>query len=100
MSPRKPHLDRDGIAAFCQAHGIRRLAIFGSVLRDDFGPDSDLDILVEFEPGTKTGLAFFRMQDELSSLIGWEVDLSTRGFLSPHIRERVLEEAQDVYVAA
>lgn len=100
MSVARPHLDRDKIAAFCRANGIRRLALFGSVLRDDFGPDSDLDMLVEFEPGTKTGLAFFRMQDELSALIGWKVDLSTLGFLSTHIRAQVLHEAQDVYVAA
>jgi predicted nucleotidyltransferase len=100
MSVVRPHLDRDKIAALCRAHSIRRLALFGSVLRDDFGPDSDLDILVEFKPGTKTGLAFFRMQDELSALIGWKVDLSTRGFLSPHIRVQALQEAQDVYVAA
>jgi len=76
------------------------LALFGSVLRDDFRPDSDVDVLVEFEPGAKTGFAFFAMQDELSGLMGWRVELSTPGFLSRHIRDRVLREAKDVYVAA
>jgi len=96
----RPQLDRDKIAAFCRRHRIRRLALFGSVLRDDFSGDSDVDVLVEFEPGAKTGLAFFDMQDELSAIIGREVDLNTPGFLGPHIREKVLRETQDVYVAA
>ena len=100
MGDARPQLDRDRIAAFCCRHRIRRLALFGSVLRDDFSQDSDVDVLVEFEPGAKTGLAFFDMQDELSGIIGRTVDLNTPGFLGPHIRERVLRETQDVYVAA
>lgn len=96
----RPQLDRDKIAAFCRRHRIHRLALFGSVLRDDFSPNSDVDVLVEFEPGAKTGLAFFDMQDELSGIIGRKVDLNTPGFLGPHIREKVLRETQDVYVAA
>jgi len=93
-------LDRDKIAAFCRRHGIRRLGLFGSVLRDDFGRDSDVDVLVEFQPGARTGLAFFDMQDELSEIIGRAVDLNTPGFLGPQIREQVLRGIQDVYVAA
>ncbi len=93
-------LDRDKIAAFCRRHGIRRLGLFGSVLRDDFRRDSDVDVLVEFQPGSRTGLAFFDMQDELSEIIGRAVDLNTPGFLGPQIREQVLRGIQDVYVAA
>lgn len=88
------------IEAFCRRNHIRRLALFGSVLRDDFGPDSDVDVLVEFEPGKTPGLAFFGMQDELSEIIGREVDLNTVGFLSPYFRDRVLADARDIYVAA
>lgn len=96
----KPQLDRERIAEFCRRRRICRLALFGSVLRDDFGEGSDLDILVEFEPGARTGLAFFAMQDELSAITGCKVDLCTPGFLSPHFRDRVLREARDIYVAA
>lgn len=63
-------------------HHIRRLSLFGSVLRDDFGPASDVDVLVEFEPGHVPGLAFFAMEEELSRIIGRKVDLNTPGFLS------------------
>jgi len=88
------------IRAFCERYGVRRLALFGSALREDFSPESDLDVLVEFQPGHTPGLAFFRMQDELSQIIGRPVDLNTPGFLSPYFREETLAEAQDVYVAA
>ena len=100
MPMSRPQLDPERIARFCRRHGIRRLALFGSVLRDDFDRSSDIDVLVEFEPGAKTGLAFFEMQDELSEIVGWKVDLNTPGFLSLHFREQVLQEAQDIYVAA
>ena len=65
------------IVEFCRRHHIRRLALFGSVLRDDFTPDSDVDILVEFEPGRTPGLEFFTIQDELSDVLGRRVDLYT-----------------------
>ncbi|MCW6038675.1 nucleotidyltransferase family protein [Spirulina subsalsa FACHB-351] len=81
------------IQPFCQRHHIRKLYIFGSVLRDDFTLDSDLDILVEFEPDQIPGLAFFELQDELSEILQCRVDLNTVGFLSPQIREKVLAEA-------
>jgi len=86
------------IADFCQRHQIRRLALFGSVLRDDFGPDSDVDVLVEFEPEARVG--FFKlvtMQDELAELLGREVDLLTTPALSRHFRQKVLDTAQVVY---
>lgn len=88
------------IAEFCRRHHVRKLAFFGSVLRDDFRPDSDVDVLVEFEPGQTPGLAFFGMQDELSDLLGRRVDLNTPGCLSPHFRNRVAQEAETLYDAA
>jgi len=99
MSP-KVAIDRVQVAAFCHRHGIRRLAVFGSALRDDFGPHSDIDVLVEFEPGRTPGLAFFSMQDELSRLFNRVVDLHTPASLSRYFRDQVLSEAEDQYVAA
>jgi predicted nucleotidyltransferase len=86
------------IAEFCRRNHIRRLALFGSVLRRDFDSDSDVDVLVEFEPGHVPGLALIRMQDELSALLGGrEVDLVTPKFLHPRIRDRVLAEMEVQY---
>ena len=92
-------IDREKIAEFCSRHHIRRLSLFGSVLRDDFGPDSDVDVLVEFETGHVPGLAFFGMEAELSQILGRKVDLSTLQFLSRYFRDEVLNEAQEQYVA-
>ena len=92
---------RDRLAEFCRRNRIRRLAFFGSVLRDDFGPASDVDVLVEFEPGARVGLiGFAGMENELSELIGRKVDLNTAGFLSPYFRDEVLQEAEAVYEQA
>jgi uncharacterized protein len=93
-------VDRKKIADFCRKHHIRRLAFFGSVLRDDFRPDSDVDVLVEFEPGRVPGLAFFAMEQELSEILGRRVDLNTPQFVSPYLRERVLAEAEAQYEQA
>ncbi len=93
-------LDKERLAEFCQRHHIRKLALFGSVLRDDFTPESDIDILVEFEPGHVPGLAFFAMEDELSNLLGRKVDLNTRGWLSEYFRDEVEAEAQVQYEQA
>ena len=93
-------IDQDAIEAFCRRHHVRRLALFGSVLRDDFAPASDVDVLVEFESGYVPGLAFFDMERELSELLGRKVDLNTPGFLSRYLRDRVLAEAENQYVAA
>jgi len=90
----------DKIAEFCRRHHIRKLALFGSILRDDFGPDSDIDVLVEFDPKHIPGLAFFGMEQELSELLGRKVDLNTPQWLSPYFRERVQAEAVVQYVAA
>jgi uncharacterized protein len=99
MSP-KIALDRQRVADFCRRHHVRRLALFGSVLRDDFGPDSDVDVLVEFEPGNTPGFAMVNLEDELSALVGRKVDLHTPGSLSRYFRDRVVGEAQDQYVQA
>lgn len=99
MSPQIA-IDRSAVADFCRRHHVRRLALFGSVLRGDFGPDSDVDVLVEFEPGHVPGFAFFDMQEELAGILGRRVDLHTPGSLSRYFRDRVVREAQDQYVAA
>ncbi len=93
-------VDREALAALCQRHGIRRLALFGSAARGEIRPDSDVDLLVEFEPGRPVGLRFVTVADELAELLGRPVDLNTAGFLSPHFRDRVLEEAVPLYEAA
>jgi predicted nucleotidyltransferase len=76
------------------------MALFGSVLRDDFTPESDVDVLVEFESGRTPGLAFFSMQRELTELLGRQVDLNTAQWLSPYFRQEVLDEAEEIYVSA
>lgn len=88
------------IADFCRRHHIRRLALFGSALRDDFRPDSDIDVLVEFERGYTPGLAFFAMEAELSQILGRKVDLNTPQFLSRYFRDEVLAEAEVLYEQA
>jgi hypothetical protein len=93
-------ISKEALAEFCRRNHIRRLAFFGSVLRDDFTPESDVDVLVEFEPGHVPGLAFISMQDELSDMIGRNVDLNTPACLSPYFREEVLEEREVLYDAA
>ena len=93
-------IPQEEIVSFCLRHGIRRLALFGSVLGDDFTPESDVDVLVEFEPGKRVGLRFFSMEQELSELLGRNVDLNTPGFLSRHFREEVQLQAEVLYDAA
>ncbi len=90
----------DKIADFCRRHHIRKLALFGSILRDDFGPDSDIDVLVEFDPEHIPGLAFFGMEEELSQILGRKVDLNTKEWLSPYFRQQVQQEALVQYVEA
>ena len=99
--PSRIPIDKDVIAEFCHRHGIRKLSLFGSVLREDFTPDSDVDVLVEFEPGSVPGLLTLAgMQNELSDMLGREVQLLTPGCLSPYFRDEVLREAEPQYVAA
>ena len=93
----KVDLPKEKIADFCRRHHIRKLAVFGSALREDFRPDSDLDVLVEFDPGHTPGLAFFGMEQELSELLVRKIDLNTPQFLSPYFRDKVLAEAEVQY---
>lgn len=90
----------EGIAEFCRRHHIRRLALFGSALRSDFRPDSDIDLLVEFETGYVPGLKFFLLQDELSNMLGRQVDLNTPDCLSRYFRDDVVANAENLYVDA
>ena len=87
----------DVLESFCRRHHIRKLSIFGSALGSDFSPESDVDVLVEFEPGHMSGLAFFGMQDELSGFLGHKVDLNTSAFLSRYFRQDVTSEARVEY---
>lgn len=88
-------MPREALAAFCRKHGVRRLALFGSVLRDDFRPDSDVDVLVEFEPGARAGyLKLAAMELELGDVLGRKVDLRTPGELSRYFRDDVLAGAE------
>ncbi len=97
MSPRIP-IDRQRLAEFCRRHHIHRLSLYGSVLRDDFRPDSDVDVLVEFEPGHVVGLRIIDIEDELSELLGGRrVDLVSAKSLNARLRDRVLTSAEVQY---
>jgi hypothetical protein len=90
----------DQIAEFCRRHGVKKLSVFGSILRDDFRPESDVDILVEFEPGRTPGMiGFGGMILELSAMIGRNVDLRTPFDLSRYFRPAVLKEARTLHAA-
>jgi len=91
------HLSQEEIKQFCQRHSIRKLSLFGSVLRNDFTRESDVDVLVEFELGKTPGLAIITMEDELSNIIKRQIDLRTAADLSRYFREQVLAEALVIY---
>ena len=98
------NIPRDAVAEFCRRHHIRRMALFGSVLRDDFASESDVDVLVEFEPGRTVGFGFIDMQDELSKILGHSVDMHTfksversRNWL---LRKEILGSAETLYEQA
>ena len=95
-------IDRDKIAEFCRARGIRKLSLYGSVLRDDFDRDrSDVDMLVEFEPDRRISLFdFVGYQLELTDLLGREVQLAEPYCLSRYYRDEVLREAKPIYERA
>jgi predicted nucleotidyltransferase len=103
MDKIKIRVPRKKLEEFCRKNHIRKLAFFGSVLRDDFGPESDIDVLVEFEPGKTPGFAFVSMAEELEKILGREVDLLTfRGVetsRNPIRRKAILETARVYYVA-
>ncbi len=93
-------ISADQLAAICQRRAVKRLALFGSVLRDDFGPDSDVDVLVEFDPANVAGKQIFRLVDDLSALFGGrKVDLVEEQFLSGRLRSYVLAQAEVLYAA-
>ena len=93
--------DVESVNSFCRQNKIKRLAFFGSVIRDDFRPDSDLDILVEFLPEAQVGfLSMARMERELAEIFGRKVDLRTAAELSPYFVAEVLEQAEVQYAEA
>lgn len=99
MGRPKIEIPKSELAAFCRKHHILRLSLFGSVLRDDFRPESDVDVLVAFEPEHVPGfIALYEMEAELSALLGGRrVDLVTEGFLNPRLRDRVLADMEVEY---
>ena len=100
MPTHLPDYPHDELAALCRRYHIRRLALFGSALRDDFGPDSDIDLLVEFEPGTTVGFRIFRVEEELSVVFGGrKIDLVNPKYLNRWIRDDVLTSAREIYAA-
>ena len=91
-------IDHERIAEFCRRHHIQRLRLFGSVLRDDFRPDSDVDVLVEFESGHAPGWEVIDIEDELGQLLGGrKVDMVNPKFLNRRLRDRILDDAQVQY---
>ena len=92
-------ISQERLAEFCQKHHIKKLALFGSVLRDDFRADSDIDVLVEFETGHVPGFGIVDIEDELSRFVGRKVDLRTPRDLSRYFRNQVVQEAEVCYAA-
>ncbi len=99
MAPSRIEVPTEEVAEFCRRNRIRRLALFGSVIRDDFRPDSDIDVLVEFQPDARVGFfELFAMERELSGILGGrEVEISTPQCLSKYFRNEVLTEAEIQY---
>jgi predicted nucleotidyltransferase len=95
--PARIPIDHQRLAAFCRRHGLRRLWLFGSVLREDFGPDSDVDVLYEFLPGQQVGWDIVSISLELESILGRNVDFVPAKYLNHHLRDRVLPEAEILY---
>ena len=92
-----PKSRKQELSDFCRRNHIQRMAFFGSRVRGNSTANSDLDVLVEFEPGQKPGLEFFEMQEKLSAILGVNVDLNTPEFLSPYFRDLVVQQAELVY---
>lgn len=93
-------LDPAVISDLCERYAIREVSLFGSVTRDDFGPESDVDVLIEFVPEAQIGLFdFIQIKAELSDSIGREVDLVTKNMLSPFFRDEVLAQREVIYVS-
>jgi predicted nucleotidyltransferase len=88
------------IARFCEKHRIRKLSLFGSVLREDFTRRSDVDVLVEFEEGATPGFEFFDMQDELGRILRRKVDLNTPHGFGPRLRKKICDQAETIFERA
>ena len=98
MKPHTLKIQEDQLVAFCRRHHIRKLSLFGSVLRDDFRPDSDVDVLVQFEPGHVVGLDIMDIEEELSEILGgYRIDLVNEKYLNRRLRPRILAEAKVQY---
>ena len=98
MSAVMPKVSREAIAEFCRKHHIRKLSLYGSVLRDDFRPDSDVDVLVEFEPGHVIGWDVIDVEEELSRLFGGrKIDMVREKYLNRRLRDRILASAEVQY---
>jgi predicted nucleotidyltransferase len=96
-APVRIKIPQEKLAEFCRRRHIKKLSLFGSVLRDDFGPDSDVDVLVEFETGHTPGFAIIDMENELSGMVGRKVDMRTPNDLSRYFRDRVVRESRVEY---
>jgi len=91
-------IDRERLAEFCRRNRIRKLSLFGSVLRDDFRPNSDVDVLVDFEQGHSIGFGILNLEEELSQILGGRrIDLVSAKYLNPRLRKRVLDTAEVQY---
>jgi uncharacterized protein len=100
MGTVKIKIPTENLDSFCQRYQVRRLSLFGSVLRDDFRADSDIDILVQFDSGARVSfMTLGKMQRELATIFQRPVDLIPQDGLKPVIREEVLASAQEVYAA-
>ena len=94
----KPTVSQHDLAAFCQRHNIKKLAFFGSYVRDDFHPESDVDVLAEFKPGTVVGLRILEIEQDLSELLdGRKVEIVNPKYLNVRLRDRILSEAEVRY---
>lgn len=96
----RSEVPREALEEICRRYHVKQLSLFGSVLREDFGPESDLDVLVEFEPGRTPGFGFVELQRELSELMGHPVDLHTYRSLSRYFRDDVVRQSQPLYEPA
>lgn len=99
--PLRVPVDREALAQICRKYGIRKLSLFGSVLRDDFGPESDIDVLVDFEPDASIGFEIFALERELSALFGGrKVDVLSEKYLNRRLRPYIMGSAKVQYEAA
>ena len=99
MTRSQVHIRKQALEEFCRRHHVRKLSLYGSALRDDFGPESDVDILVEFVPGAVVGyLELATMEIEISELLGRKADIRTPAELSRYFRQKVLDTAEPQYV--